>query len=71
MNENNTTVCPVCGSGEIIEGDLSSTGGFVFIPEKEHGKFLMQSSYMKASACRDCGTVFGLRLSNSPNRLTK
>ena len=63
--------CPTCGSPNIIEGDLSSTGGFVFIPETENGKFLMRSSYMKASACRSCGAVFDLRLTDKPNKLTE
>jgi RNA polymerase subunit RPABC4/transcription elongation factor Spt4 len=63
-------VCPTCGSTDIMEGDLSSTGGFVFIPESERGKFLMKSSYMTASACRSCGAVFGLRLTDTPNKLT-
>ena len=70
-NEEKQGVCPVCGSSDVIEGNLSSTGGFVFIPDAEQGKFLMRSSFMTASACRECGSVFGLRLTDQPNKLTK
>lgn len=64
-------VCPECGSSEVMTGDLSSTGGFVFIPNSERGKFMMKSSYMTANACRSCGMVFNLRLLDKPHKLTK
>ena len=69
--EEQALICPVCGSSNVFDGKLSSTGGFVFIPEEEKGKFLQRSSFMTASACRDCGAVFGLRLTDHPNKLTK
>lgn len=69
--EQEKRVCPVCGSEDIFDGKLSSTGGFVFIPEEEKGRFLQRSSFMTASACKECGAVFDLRLTDSPNKLTK
>ncbi|MBQ7835070.1 MAG: hypothetical protein IJ385_04740 [Ruminiclostridium sp.] len=62
--------CPECGSAEIINGALISTAGVVFVPEEEKGKFIMKSSGVSAGACRTCGAVLGLRLTDSPKKLT-
>ncbi len=62
--------CPICGSMEVISGELSSTGGFVFIPDSEKGKLVMKSSFVKAQACKKCGEIFSLKLADKPNKIT-
>ncbi|MBR1383431.1 MAG: hypothetical protein IJ555_06420 [Ruminococcus sp.] len=62
--------CPECGSEDIIEGKLNGAYGVVFIPENESG-LIKKSSYIKADACRKCGAVFGLKLTDKPNKLTE
>ena len=52
--------CTCCGSSEVIFGKVYSTGGLVFIPEKEKG-FIHKSSYIDAYACKKCGEVFGFK----------
>ncbi len=61
--------CTCCGSSEVIFGKVYSTGGLVFIPEKEKG-FIHKSSYIDAYACKKCGEVFGFKLANKPSKLT-
>lgn len=62
--------CPNCGCEEIIKGDFGSFGGLVFIPEGQGG-VIKKSSYVNALACKKCGTVFGLKLADKPNKLTE
>lgn len=61
--------CPKCGSEDIMNGNLASAYGLVFIPDTEKGLFKKSSSII-CSACRDCGTVFDLTLTDKPNKLT-
>ena len=61
--------CPRCGSEKIMQGELSSLGGFVFIPESEQG-VTKKSSFITAGACKDCGAVFDITLTDKPNKLT-
>lgn len=61
--------CPECGSEEIIEGKLSAMSGVVFIPETEKGA-IKKSSLISAFACKKCGAVFGLKLTDKPVKLT-
>ncbi len=62
--------CPNCGSVEVISGELSSTGGFVFIPDSEKGKLVMKSSLVTARVCKQCGEVFRLKLADKPSKIT-
>lgn len=66
--ENNK--CPNCGSEEIIQGDLISYGGVTFIPQEQTG-LIKKSSYICASACKKCGTVFNFKLTDKPTKLTE
>ena len=61
--------CPECGNEDIIEGNLSAMSGVVFIPETEKGA-IKKSSLINAFACKKCGAVFGLKLSDKPVKLT-
>ncbi len=61
--------CPECGSEEIIKGKLAASNGCVFIAETETG-FVKKSSLVSALACKKCGAVFGLKLSDKPVKLT-
>ena len=63
------TKCPSCGSEKIMQGELSSYGGFVFIPESEKG-LKKKSSFITAGACKDCGAEFDITLTDKPNKLT-
>ncbi len=62
--------CPDCGCEEIIKGKLVSYGTIVFVPQDEKG-FVKKSSYIYALACKRCGTVFSLKLSDKPTKLTE
>ncbi len=64
-----TAKCPKCGSEKIMQGELSSFGGFVFIPENEKG-LVKKSSFITAGACKECGAVFDISLTDKPNKLT-
>ncbi|MDE6261404.1 MAG: hypothetical protein K2M42_11225 [Oscillospiraceae bacterium] len=61
--------CPKCGSVDIMSGSLSSAYGLVFIPDAEKG-FVKKSSTIVCCACKDCGSVFDLVLTDKPNKLT-
>ena len=61
--------CPECGSAEVMEGTLNAMGGFAFVPCGQTTAIL-KGSYMKALACRKCGAVFGLTLTDRPHQLT-
>lgn len=61
--------CPYCGSEALLNGELVSTGGLVFIPDHRSG-FVKKSSYITARACRKCGAVFGMKLTDKPCKLT-
>lgn len=62
--------CPNCGCEKVINGDLVSTGGLVFVPENQNW-LIKKSSYITAIACKKCGTIFGLKLSDKPSKLTE
>ena len=64
-----THKCPDCGCEEVIEGELVSTGGVVFRPLGQRG-FLQKTAFVKAVACKKCGTVYNLKLTNKPCKLT-
>ena len=54
-------VCPECGSEEIIEGYLASYGTVRFYEVVPTSKIPRHTSVL-ACACRQCGTVFNLKL---------
>lgn len=65
--------CEKCGSSNIIEGKLSTgTGGLVFTTEKSQKKlpFTQNYSTLTAKGCKDCGTVFDIRMEN-PQAVTE
>ncbi len=62
--------CPDCGCDEIIKGELMSYGGLTFVPQDQKG-LVKKSSNIYALACKKCGTVFGLKLSDKPSKLTE
>ena len=55
--------CPGCGSEEIIEGYLASSGTVRFYETVPTSR-IPRSSAVLASACKRCGTVFSLKLEN-------
>ena len=55
--------CPDCGSEEIIEGYLASYGTVRFYEVVPTSKIPRPTSVL-ACACRQCGTVFNLKLEN-------
>ena len=61
--------CPECGCTELIEGTLGAMDGVAFIPSNQDRLFL-HGSHIRALACRKCGAVFGLTLTNRPHHLT-
>ncbi|MBD5169104.1 MAG: transcription initiation factor TFIIIB [Oscillibacter sp.] len=61
--------CPKCGSEDIMNGNLTSPYGFVFIPDTQKS-LVKKSSYIVCSACKECGSVFDLTLTDKPNKLT-
>ncbi len=63
------TKCPRCGSEKIMQGELSGLGGLVFVPENQNG-IQKKSSYISAGACKDCGAVFDITLTDKPSKLT-
>lgn len=61
--------CPKCGSNDIMTGSLSASRGFTFIPDTQSG-IVLKSSYIACCACKDCGAVFDLTLTDKPSKLT-
>lgn len=61
--------CPFCGNESLINGKLESTGGLVFIPDDQNG-LVKKSSYISALACKKCGAMFGMKLTDKPCKLT-
>ncbi len=61
--------CPKCGSEDIMNGSLSASYGVTFIPDTQKG-FVKKNSLITCSACKDCGAVFDLALTDKPNKLT-
>ena len=61
--------CPKCGSEEVMSGDLTASYGFTFIPDTQKG-MVKKCSFLTCSACKDCGAVFDLTLTDKPNKLT-
>ncbi|MBR6873699.1 MAG: hypothetical protein IKN17_09375 [Ruminococcus sp.] len=62
-----TAKCPKCGSVKVMQGELTALGGFVFKPENEQDD---RHCYIAAGACKDCGAVFDITLTDKPNKLT-
>ncbi len=59
--------CTKCGSENVIEGKLSTgTGGLVFATKKSQKKlpFTQNYSTLIANGCKDCGTIFDIRMEN-------
>ena len=59
MNEK----CPKCGSGNIMEGKLSTgMGGLVFVVKESQKQlpFTHNYSMLTAKGCRECGAVFDI-----------
>ena len=52
-----------------MQGELSGLGGLVFVPENQNG-IQKKSSYISAGACKDCGAVFDITLTDKPSKLT-
>ena len=66
------TKCPVCGCAEVIEGSISGgRGELVFIPNEQSGSIFIKSAKIRALACRKCGEVYRLTLTDKPNKLTE
>ncbi len=59
--------CPNCGSANLIEGKLSTgSGGLVFVTKKSQKKLPFSHNYstLTATGCKECGTVFDIRMNN-------
>lgn len=52
-----------------MTGSLSASRGFTFIPDTQSG-IVLKSSYIACCACKDCGAVFDLTLTDKPSKLT-
>ena len=61
--------CPKCGGEDIMNGSLTASYGFTFIPDSQSGLF-KKCSFVICSACKGCGAVFDLALMDQPNKLT-
>ena len=62
--------CEKCGSENVIIGKLSTgLGGLVFTTEKSQKKlpFTKNYSVISASACKDCGNIYDLKIVNPEN----
>ena len=63
--------CPVCGCAEVIEGSISGgRGDIVFLPYEQSGTIFLKSAKIRALACKKCGEVYRLTLTDKPNMLT-
>ncbi len=64
--------CPVCASTEVISGQIRIKGqhiGADFIPDKQESAWRLHAVPIKAYACGKCGEVFGLYLTEVPDKL--
>ncbi len=59
--------CPNCGSVNLMEGKLSTgIGGLVFVTKQSQKKLPFSHNYstLTAKGCKECGTVFDIRIDN-------
>lgn len=56
-------LCPECGSSVVMTGDITAMDGAWFVPRGQTTAIL-KGSRIFGYACRECGTVFGLKLVN-------
>lgn len=66
-------ICENCGSDHVVEGTLSTgLGGVVFTTTTSQKKlpFTKNYSVIKATACKNCGHIFSLKLV-TPEHLNK
>ena len=57
------TVCPECGSGTVMTGDILAMDGAWFVPRGQTTA-IQKGSRIYGYACGECGTVFGLKLAD-------
>ena len=60
--------CPNCNSENVLEGKLLASSGVVFVEKGTEKKFLPNTYNMSCKACKDCGSVFDLKIVTTGKR---